>query len=98
MLRAALRADAWDFAPAGRPLTTTKAADVARLLVERYGDGQCRKSAAELESLLGRLRHVRFGWEKVEPDDRLNVAWVLWSGANPPAQYPAFLNDFLDWL
>lgn len=98
MLRSALRANKPDFAPIFDP-PPAKTAEIARRLVERYGDGQePRKSTAQLETLLGRLRVVRFAWEKVAPADRLDVVWVLWSGTSPPAERSAFLHDFLDWL
>jgi hypothetical protein len=76
-----------------------KAAEVARLLVERYGEGQePRKSADALRALLRRLQLVHYDWQRVDPADRLDIAWVLWEGANPPAEHEAFLRDFLVWL
>lgn len=98
MLRSALQANKSDFAPIFDP-PPAKAAEIAERLVERYGEGQePRKSAAQLETLLGRLRSARFVWEKVAPADRLDVVWVLWSEAYLPAEHSAFLHDFLDWL
>lgn len=82
------------FAPA-----PPKAAAIARLLVERYGDDQApRKSADALQALLRRLRLVHHDWTRIDAADQLDVAWVLWEGANPPAEQEAFLRDFLDWL
>jgi hypothetical protein len=82
------------FAPA-----TGKAAEIARLLVEQYGEGQePRKSADALRALLRRLQLARYEWERVDAADRLDVAWVLWEGTNPPAEHDAFLRDFLAWL
>lgn len=99
MLRSALSASNSPFAPIFDPPPAARAEEIARRLVERYGDGQePRKSAAQLETLLGRLRAVHFAWGKVTPADRLDVAWILWSGAHPPAEHGAFLHDFLDWL
>lgn len=74
--------------------------DVARFLVERYGTGnEPRKSAMQLEALLHRLRSARFDWEAISPADRLDVAWVLWSGPQPIAeQHPPFLLAFLNWV
>jgi EH_Signature domain len=82
------------FAPA-----PPKAAAIARLLVERYGEDQePRKSADALRALLRRLQLVQYDWTRVDVADQLDVAWVLWEGANPPAEYDAFLRYFLDWL
>jgi hypothetical protein len=68
-------------------------------LVERYGDGQQpRNSLAELQALLRRLRLVHYDWQRVADADRLDVAWVLWEGSQPPAEHEAFLFDFLAWL
>jgi hypothetical protein len=76
-----------------------KLADIAKRLVDRHGAGERpRKSANELEALLRRLRLVRFDWQKVGAADRLDVAWVLWEGAAPPAEHEAFLIAFLAWL
>lgn len=82
------------FAPA-----VPKAAEVARLLVERYGEGQePSKSGDALRALLRRLQLVRYDWERVDNGDRLDVVGVLWEGANPPAEHDAFLRGFLEWL
>lgn len=98
MLRSALKADPSGFAPSFVP-PPAKSAEIAQRLVERYGEGrESRKSASALEALLDRLRRVRFDWEQVEPADRLEVVWVLWSGPQPPAEHSAFLRQFLDWL
>ena len=73
--------------------------DIARLLVERYGaNAGPRQSANALQALLRRLRIARYEWDKVTPCDRLDVAWVLWEGATPPAEHEAFLRDFLHWV
>lgn len=98
MLRSALKADPSGFAPSFA-LRPPKTVEIARRLVERYGEGrEPRKSASALEALLDRLRRVRFDWEQVEHADRLDVAWVLWSGPQPPAEHNTFLRQFLDWL
>jgi hypothetical protein len=71
----------------------------AKALLERYGSGdEPRKSAKQLAALLLRLRAGRYRWENVAAFDRLDVAWVLWSGPEPPAEQPGFLTDYLDWL
>jgi hypothetical protein len=78
--------------PANAPAT-------ARVLVERYGEGQLpRKSTDALKALLRRLQLVDYEWDRVDPADRLDVAWVLWQSADPPAEHEAFLRDFLAWL
>lgn len=77
------------------PLVTP---DIARRLVERYGGTGPRKTANALEALLQRLRLVRFDWDEVAPADRLDVVWVLWTGAVPPAEHEAFLDRFLQWI
>ncbi len=99
MLRAAL-ATAHDagvalrFAP-----SPAKAPDIARLLVERYGESaEPRQSATAFQALLRRLRLARYDWDKIAPADRLDVAWVLWEGAAPPAEHEAFLRGFLQWV
>lgn len=76
-----------------------KTPEIARRLVERYGEGQePRKSADALQALLRRLRRVHYDWRQISDADRLDVAWVLWEGAPPPAEHEAFLFDFLAWL
>lgn len=76
-----------------------KTPEIARFLVERYGDGQePRKSLDELQALLRRLRLVHYDWRRVVDADRLDVAWVLWEGPHPPAEHEAFLINFLAWL
>jgi hypothetical protein len=73
--------------------------DVARRLIARYGSSEePRRSAAQLAALLQRLRAVQFDWESVSPTDRLDVAWVLWSGPQSPAEQPGFLLGFLGWV
>lgn len=68
-------------------------------LLWRYGAGDApRKSAAELDALLRRLRKAEYQWESVSPRDRLNVAWVLWRGSEPPAEKSSFLSAFLNWI
>jgi hypothetical protein len=69
-------------------------------MVERYGDspGAPRKSATALQALLRRLRQVHYDWDKVVLADRLDVVWVLWEGAAPPAEHEAFLRGFLHWV
>lgn len=72
---------------------------IAHFLVERYGDGdRPQKSPEELEALLERLRAACFDWTKVGAADRLDVAWVLWDGPEPPAEHEAFLHAFLRWV
>lgn len=72
---------------------------VAQKLVDRYGSGdQPRKSPRQLAALLHRLRAVEYRWDAVGAFDRLDVAWVLWSGPEPPAEQPPFLAAYLDWL
>ncbi|MDB5410227.1 MAG: hypothetical protein JWL84_5139 [Rhodospirillales bacterium] len=74
-------------------------AGVARSLVERYGSSEApRRSPRQLDDLLQRLRALRFDWNRVTAADRLDVAWVLWRGPQPPAEHPDFLRGFLDWL
>ncbi len=76
-----------------------KAHDVARLLMQRYGESAgSRKPANALEALLRRLRLAHYIWDNVDPADRLDVAWVLWEGTIPPAEHEKFLRDFLSWL
>jgi hypothetical protein len=76
-----------------------KAPEIARLLMERYGENAGpAKSSNALEALLRRLRLVRYDWNKVAPADRLDVAWVLWEGTVPPAEHEAFLHGFLGWV
>jgi len=83
------------FAPPGK----TNLRDVSHRLIARYGSSEePRRSAAQLAALLQRLRAVRFDWESVDPTDRLDVAWVLWSGRQKPAEQPEFLRGFLAWL
>ena len=74
-----------------------KTPPTARILVERYGQ-EPRKSAELLNALLRRLRLVDYDWNRVERLDRLDVAWVLWQSADPPAEHEAFLQGFLAWL
>lgn len=99
MLRAALASTR----AAGIPLlfapAPAKAPDIARMLIERYGENaEPRKSAHALQALLRRLRLARYDWDKVAPSDRLDVAWVLWEGITPPAEHEGFLRRFLQWL
>ena len=76
-----------------------KTPEIARFLVERYGDGQePRKSLDALHALLRRLRLVHYDWRRVADADRLDVAWVLWEGPRPPAEHEVFIGDFLAWL
>jgi len=73
--------------------------EVAHSLIARYGDGDVpRKTAEELAALLRRVERSGFDWAKVGPADRLDVAWILWDGAKPPAEKEAFLRAFLDWI
>ena len=75
-----------------------KTPEVARFLVERYGDGQQpRKSPDALQALLRRLRLVNYDWHRVSEADRLDIAWVLWEGRQPPAEHETFLLEFLAW-
>jgi hypothetical protein len=70
--------------------------DVARGLIARYGSSEePRRSAAQLAALLQRLRAAQFDWDSVSPTDRLDIAWVLWSGEQKPAEQPEFLRAFL---
>lgn len=72
---------------------------IADKLVDRYGSGgEPRKSARQLAALLHRLRAAQYRWDAVGAFDRLDVAWVLWSGPEPPAEQPPFLSAYLDWL
>ncbi|HZT86609.1 MAG TPA: EH signature domain-containing protein [Stellaceae bacterium] len=97
MLRDALRRPA-EFAPPPADLRP-QLPDVARLLTDRQGDDEAkRKPAAERAALLRRLRQTGFDWQRVDPADRLSVAWVLWEGPDPPAEHPEFLTAFLAWL
>jgi len=83
------------FAPPRR----AKLPEVADQLLRRYGAGDApRKSAAELDALLRRLRKADYVWENVHPRDRLTVAWVLWRGPEPPAEKRSFLSAFLKWV
>ncbi len=76
-----------------------KAPEIARLMMERYGESAGpRKSGNALQALLRRLRLVQYHWDKVAPADRLDVAWVLWEGSTPPAEREEFLRDFLQWV
>jgi hypothetical protein len=89
--------------PSGRvrflPPTKAGLPDVARSLMARYGSSEePRRSAAQLAALLQRLRAAQFDWDSVSPTDRLDVAWVLWSGEQKPAEQPEFLRTFLDWV
>jgi hypothetical protein len=85
--------------PGFRPPAQARLPDVARSLIERYGSSEePRRSPQELETLLERLRAVRFDWDRVTAADRLDVAWVLWRGPQPPAEQPIFLRAFLDWV
>ncbi len=73
--------------------------EVVDQLLRRYGAGDApRKSAAELDALLRRLQKADCQWEGVSPTDRLNVAWVLWRGSEPPAENRSFLSAFLNWV
>ena len=99
----ATQPDATRFAKAARAPRfqpwDAKTPEIARFLVERYGDGQQpRKSLDELQALLRRLRLVHYDWSRVADADRLDVAWVLWDGPHPPAEREPFLLDFLAWL
>jgi hypothetical protein len=72
---------------------------IVRGLVARYGSSEApRRSPAQLAALLHRLRETQFDWERVSATDRLDVAWVLWSGAAKPAEQPEFLRGFLAWI
>jgi len=72
---------------------------VVEKLAALYGEnGHIKANSRDLEALLQRLRAVDFVWAQVTPRDRLDVAWVLWHGAWPPAEHPAFLDGFLTWL
>ncbi|HVA11993.1 MAG TPA: EH signature domain-containing protein [Stellaceae bacterium] len=100
MLRAAL-AKTSDFGfPRRLALAPPQAPDIARRLAERYGDGSggASKPADALQALLQRLRAAHYDWDQVVPSDRLDVAWVLWEGATPPAEHEAFLRGFLEWV
>jgi hypothetical protein len=81
------------------PPRGAKLPQVVDQLLRRYGAGDApRKSAAELDALLRRLQKADCKWESVSPRDRLNVAWVLWRGSEPPAEKRSFLSAFLDWV
>lgn len=80
-------------------LASPASARVAAELLERYGDSdQPRRSPEELEALSQRLRLTRFDWAAVSPSDRTDIVWVLWQGADPPAEHLAFLRSFLRWI
>lgn len=86
--------DALRFAPPPPVL-----AEVAELVIERHGDGDGPpKSPEELKALLERLRLAGFDWDNIRAADRFDVAWVLWHGAEPPAEHAAFLSAFLRWV
>lgn len=73
-------------------------AEIAGLLVERHGEGDApRKSPAELKALLERLRLAHHDWDNIRAADRYDIAWVLWDGAEPPAEHATFLAAFLHW-
>jgi hypothetical protein len=83
------------FAPPAAP----KLAEIARSLVECYGSSQePHRTPRQLDTLLERLRALRFDWDRVTAADRLDVAWILWRGAQPPAERPDFLRGFLEWV
>jgi hypothetical protein len=83
------------FAPPGK----AGLADIVRSLIARYGSSEePRRSAAQLAALLRRLHDAKFDWNGVSPRDRLDVAWVLWSGEQKPAEQPEFLRNFLAWV
>jgi EH_Signature domain len=88
--------------PGSRPRfapPTHRLPEIVRGLVARYGSSEApRRSPAQLAGLLQRLREAQFQWEKVGAADRLDVAWVLWSGAEKPAEQPNFLRGFLAWI
>jgi hypothetical protein len=88
--------------PGSRPRfapPTHRLPDVVRGLVARYGSSEApRRSPAQLAALLQRLGEAQFQWEKVSATDRLDVAWVLWSGVEKPAEQPDFLRGFLAWI
>jgi hypothetical protein len=93
-LAATVEADAADL-----DTTSSQTADVARQLVDRYGDTQeAPQSADALQALLQRIRRTQYDWNQVASADRLHVAWVLWEGAAPPAEHEGFLRDYLAWL
>lgn len=99
MLRSAVANTHADALPLRFVPPPLKAPDIARLLVERYGESILpRKPASALEALLRRLRLARYDWDKVDPSDRLDVVWVLWEGMIPPAEHEAFLRNFLLWV
>lgn len=80
------------------PLRAAALPAVARKLADRYGSGgEPRKSPRQLAALLHRLRAVQYRWDEVGAFDRLDVAWVLWSGPEPPAEQEAFLSAYLAW-
>jgi hypothetical protein len=73
--------------------------EVVRGLIARYGSSEePRRSAAQLAALLQRLRETHFDWDSVSATDRLDVAWVLWSGEQKPAEQAPFLRAFLAWV
>lgn len=73
--------------------------EIVGSLIARYGSSEePRRSAAQLAALLQRLHDAQLEWASVSPSDRLDVAWVLWSGERKPAEQPAFLRGFLDWI
>jgi hypothetical protein len=72
---------------------------VVRGLIARYGSSEePRRSAAQLAALLQRLHDAAFDWDRIGASDRLDVAWVLWRGAQKPAEQPEFLRRFLAWV
>jgi hypothetical protein len=76
-----------------------QAHEIARLLMQRYGESAgSRKAGGALEALLRRLRLAHYVWDNIDAADRLDVAWVLWEGTVPPAEHEKFLRDFLAWL
>src|SRR6516225_5724126 len=98
MLRAALT-DNGATPPLRFVAPAAAAPDIARKLVERYGASlAAQKPASALEALLRRLRRARYDWDKIAPADRLDVVFVLWESASPPAEHPEFLARFLDWV
>jgi hypothetical protein len=100
MLRDALeRAAGPDAVTRFAPPASHALSDVVRGLVARHGSSESpRRSPAQLAALLQRLCETQFDWERVSATDRLDVAWVLWSGANKPAEQPDFLRGFLAWI
>ena len=99
MLRAAVASTAAADLPLRFAPPPLQAHEIARLLMQRYGESAgSRKPANALEALLRRLRLAHYIWDNVDPADRLDVAWVLWEGTVPPAEHEKFLRDFLAWL